>query len=222
MWTGGLAPILGGPARQAGWSPPWPLRGLLWPLPWPQPRLHPWPLALGPWQGLCPRPPSASLRPQRPHKTRLPRLPTRGGQGTGSGQACQRSPGLVQSQQIRDHGSWITHLGRDGPALASIWAGMGRLSLFTWTLHKAWEDSLAGPEATLLAPSCKGPCHDPPPAKVQRNQSAHPSRLSPWLTQAAGAAWSPGVLLRKTSPHFSPRAPPGLGPGPGQGTRLLC
>ena len=36
---------------------------------------------------------------------------------------------------------------RDGSALASIWAGMGGLLLFTWTPHKAWEDSTAGPEA---------------------------------------------------------------------------
>ena len=29
---------------------------------------------------------------------------------------------------------------------------------------------------------CKGPCHDSPPAKVQRNQLGHRSRLSPWPT----------------------------------------
>ena len=161
-------------------------------------------LAPGPWQGPCPRPPSASLRPKHPHKTRLPRLPTRGAQGTGSGQACQRSPGLVQSHQIRDHGSWITHQGRDDPALASLWARMGRLSLFTWTLCKAWEDSLAGPEATLLALSLQGPLPRPPTSQSPDKSVGLPSCPSTWSTQASRAAWFLGILLRKASAHFSP------------------
>ena len=157
----------------------------------------------------CPGP--VLLWPNCPCKITGPQHSTGGSQGPSCGQTCQ---------SLQDW-SWIMHKG---------WASSG--------FHLGWDGgtsgSSPGPHArpgktlrlALRLPSlhlpCKGPCHDPPPAKVQRNQLGHLSRLSPWPTQTAGAAWSLGILLWEASPHMSRRLSPVPGPGLGQGTRLLC
>ena len=69
-------------------------------------------------------------------------------QGPDTPQKEARGPAVATRAKVSSTGPGSCT--RDGPALAYIWAGMGRLSLFTCTPRKAWEDSPAVPEAWSL------------------------------------------------------------------------